>query len=298
MDHGQEKDVSPAAVARMVEAFERAGLSPKQTILNGFGEAYPALSTMVAKAATERGNAALSAEAMLAQADVVATCFVGSPDRLFALLRSGYGNVLTHALVSAGAVFPIVHTLAAQHGVALCDVMSDPSFGPYAMRHGRDEAYVLLDDVAPTILQAGGDAPVPHGMVGEVVVCDRLGQDPAIRTGVLSAFEQVPHRYRAPGLMGWMGYAQPRLEVQSQEVRAVDLATLISEHDEVLDARLLAFAKDEAEPVLQLETEAGDWIESDVLASFEALTGLRPQVHRVPPGQFNNTGRPFALRAA
>jgi hypothetical protein len=71
---------------------------------------------------------------MLADESLVATCFVGSPDRLFALCQAGYAPVLTHALVGGGAVFPIVHTIVGQFGIALCDMMTDPVFGPYATR--------------------------------------------------------------------------------------------------------------------------------------------------------------------
>jgi hypothetical protein len=71
---------------------------------------------------------------MLADESLIATAFVGSPDRLFALCQEGYAPVLSHALVGGGAVFPIVHTVAAQHGIVLCDMMSDPQAGPYAVR--------------------------------------------------------------------------------------------------------------------------------------------------------------------
>jgi phenylacetate-CoA ligase len=287
---------SHGATARMKAALDCAGIGDGMVVLNGFGPAYGTLQAMADEALKALGAKSVSGEDMLADESLVATCFVGSPDRLFALCQAGYAPVLTHALVGGGAVFPIVHTIVGQFGIALCDMMTDPVFGPYATRTKREDAYTLLDGVEVSVLRAGGENPVPHGMIGEVVLSDEPGT--ALRTGVLSAFEQVPHRYRAPGLQGWMGFAQPVATVQEHAVKASDVAALISEHEDVLDARLIAHSKDEAEPILQVETEAGAWIEEDVLARFEALTGLRPVLQRVAPGRFGNSGRNFALMAA
>lgn len=287
---------SDGAKARMKAALDCAGIGEGMVVLNGFGPAYGTLQAMADEALKALGATSVSGEDMLADESLVATCFVGSPDRLFALCQAGYAPVLTHALVGGGAVFPIVHTIVGQFGIALCDMMTDPVFGPYATRTRREDAYTLLDGVEVSVLRAGGENPVPHGMIGEVVLSDEPGT--ALRTGVLSAFEQVPHRYRAPGLQGWMGFAQPVATVQEHAVKASDVAALVSEHEDVLDARLIAHSKDEAEPILQVETEAGAWIEEDVLARFEALTGLRPVLQRVAPGRFGNSGRNFALMAA
>lgn len=298
---GQSPDLADTpcdhAVARMRQALELAGFVPNMVVLNGFGPAHGSLQAVTETALLALGATPVSGDAMLADDTLVAEGFVGSPDRLFALCQAGYAPVLTHALVGGGAVFPIVHTVATQHAIALCDVMTDPVFGPYALRSSREDAYGLLDEVAVSIRQAGGDVDVPTGMIGEVVLCGDPGGSP-IRTGVLSAFEQVPHRYRQAGLQGWLGFAQPVATVQEHAVQASDMAQLVAEHEDVLDARLIAHAKDEAEPILQVETEAGDWIDADVLARFEALTGLRPRLERLAPGRFGNTGRTFALMAA
>ncbi len=287
---------SRGAIGRMKTALVSAGIGDGMVVLNGFGPAYGTLQAMADDALNALGATSVSGEDMLADESLVATCFVGSPDRLFALCQAGYAPILTHALVGGGAVFPIVHTVVGQHDIALCDMMTDPVFGPYATRTNREDAYTLLDGVEVSVRRAGGENAVPQGMIGEVVLCEESGA--ALHTGVLSAFEQVPHRYRTPGLQGWMGFAQPVATVQEHAVKASDVAALVSEHEDVLDARLIAHSKDEAEPILQVETEAGDWIDDDVLARFEALTGLRPGLERVAPGQFGNTGRTFALMAA
>jgi hypothetical protein len=122
----------------------------------------------------------------------------------------------------------------------------------------RDEAYALLDGVEVAILRPGGEDAMPHGMIGEVVLERAVGNSPSAHRGALSALEQVPHRYRKPGLQGWLGFAQPVASVQDHAVQASDMARLVSEVDELLDARLLiAHDQDGATPVLQIETEAG-----------------------------------------
>jgi phenylacetate-CoA ligase len=290
--------LSEPAVARMVAALTTAGIVPDMVVLNGFSTAYGALETLAAAGLQKLGARGVSGEQMLADESLIATAFVGSPDRLFALCQEGYAPVLSHALVGGGAVFPIVHTVAAQHGIVLCDMMSDPQAGPYAVRSQRDEAYALLDGVEVAIWRPGGEDAMPHGMIGEVVLEAAVEGQAHLRTGVLSAMEQVPHRYRKPGLQGWLGFAQPAASVQDHRVQASDMARLVSEVDELLDARLLTYDQDGATPVLQIETEAGNWIEADVLARFEAMTGLRPQIERLTPGRFGNSGRAFALMAA
>ena len=293
------QEPSQAAIARMCDALERSGFPADGVVLNGFSDAYSELDLMARRALERLNVRVVSGEDLLADETLVATVFVGSPDRLFALCRVGYAKVLTHALLAGGAVFPIVHALARQHDISLCDVMSDPGFGPYALRPARDEGFALLDGVDVQILRVGSDRPVPLGMVGEVVLREgRDRQADPLRTGVLSAMEQVPHRYRVPGLQGWMGFAQPVATVQDAKVQAVDIATLINEHDDVLDARLMMPADDDVSPVLQVETEAGEWIEAELRRRFEALTGLRPAVERVIPGRFGNTGRSFTVMAA
>lgn len=293
------QEPSQATVSRMCQALERTGFSAGCVVLNGFSRAYPELDVIARRSLEMLGAHMVSGEDLLDDETLVATGFLGSPDRLFALCRAGYAPALTHALLAGGAVFPIVHTLAQQHDIALCDVMSDPEFGPYAIRCARDACFTLFDGVDVQVLRAGSDAPVPHGMVGEVVLHDEKDeQAQPLRTGVLSAMEQVPHTYRTPGLQGWMGFAQPTATVQDTKVRALDIASLVTAHEDILDARLVAHVKDEVPPVLQVETEAGEWIEAEVLTSFQALTGLCPQIERIAPGQFGNTGRTFTLQAA
>lgn len=281
---------SEAAVARFVCALELAGISGDRVVLNGFGSAYRELETMAGAALSKLGCRAVSANDLLDDEDLLASAFVGSPDRFYALCRSGYASIVSHALLAGGAVFPMIYQSAQMQAVELSDMMSDLFYGPYALRKEVGSSYHLLPDTQVALLQAGGQSAVPVGMVGEVV----LGGDDALRrTGVLSAFEQVPHNHREPGLQGWMGFAEQKAELDDQTVSAESIARLIREHDEVLGARLI-LAGDEADPVLEVETEAGEWIEPDLSASFARISGLAVRITRITPGRMPNTGRVFA----
>lgn len=279
-----------AAVIRFVCALEQAGISGDKVVLNGFGSAYRELETMAGEALSKLGCRAVSANDLLDDPSLEASAFVGSPDRFYALCRSGYASVVGHALLAGGAVFPMIYQSAQMQAVELCDMMSDPLYGPYALRREMGGSYQLLPDTQVKLLQSGGHSAVPCGMAGEVV----LGGDVASRrTGVLSAFEQVPHRHREPGLQGWMGFAEQTVELNEQRVSAEDIATLIAQHDEVLCARLV-LGGDEGGLVLEVETEADDWIEPDLVASFARISGFNARIIRVTPGQMPNTGRVFA----
>lgn len=282
--------VTRFAIKRFICALELAGIDGDRIVLNGFGSAYYELETMADEALAELGCRAVSANDLLDDPSLEASAFVGSPDRFYALCRSGYTSVLSHALLAGGAVFPMIYQSAQMQAVELCDMMSDPRYGPYALRREKGGSYQLLPDSTVTLLQSGGHSPVPCGMVGEVVLGD---DDAPLRTGVLSAFEQVPHSHREPGLQGWMGFAEQAVELSEQIVSAETIASLIDEHDEVLGARLV-LGKDEDGLHLEVETEAGDWIEPDLVASFARISGLVAHISRIAPGQMPNTGRVFA----
>lgn len=277
-----------AATTRFVRALELAGISGEGIVLNGFGSAYHELEKMAGDALAQLGCRAVSANDLLEDDSLEASAFVGSPDRFYALCRSGYAAIVSHALLAGGAVFPMIYQSAQMQAVALCDMMSDPHYGPYALRCQMGEAYQILPDAQVTLLQPGGQSAVPCGMVGEVV----LGDEAERRTGILSAFEQVPHRHRDAGLQGWMGFAEQEIELEEQTVSAEDVARLVSEHAELLGARLVLDKAGDG-PVLEVETEAGDWIEPELAASFTRISGLTARIARVTPGRLPNTGRVF-----
>lgn len=306
-------EVLDQAVARFANVLACAGFDPSATVLNAFGPAYGALDAM---AQCALGSRAMSAQALLADDAVVATCFVGAPDRFYALCMSGYGKVLTHAVLAGGAVFPAVREAAEAQNILLCDVMSDHDIGPYAFRGADQDAYTVLEGLKVQLVQPGTEISVAPGLVGEVVIEGEV----RVRTGTLSALEQVPHKYRAPGLRGWLGFVQDAVTIGEDRVALSDMAALVDAHDDVLAVRLCVAPTYETAsddngpehdpavhtvegqgsktPVLQVETEAGDWIDNLVEAQFTALTGMLAKVERVAPGQLPNTGRVFARQAS
>ena len=289
------------ACQRFADALKVAGFPSQGHVLNAFSSAYPALKAQADAALSAIGCTPISPEALLAADDVTARLFVGSPDRLFALLTAGYGAVLEGALLAGGAVFPVVRQAARAHGVAMCDMMSDPTFGPYAVRGGDDHTYRVLNGVVARVMRPASEVELPDGMVGELVLADP--DDRTVRTGTLSAKEQVPHGQRPAGLCGWMGVVTEALALDgSRTVSASDLAAIIAAHEDVLDARLIeiekAGSRASSAPVLQVETEAGAWIDDDLRQSFAGRTGVEPRIEHVVPGQFPNTGRALLQRVA
>ncbi|MEM6711398.1 MAG: hypothetical protein AAF590_03870 [Pseudomonadota bacterium] len=291
-------------MARTGDALERAGFQAGQIVLNGLapdasGREPSLLEHGLAEAADAMGLRLVEGETLLDEG-VEATGFIGTPDRFFLLCRLGYGPQLTHALLAGGAVFPIVYGSADQHTITLSDLLIDKAFGPFALRSAREGAHMLLHDVQVDICRPGSLEALPLGMVGEAVLTSAFddSQDALqTRTGMLTAFEQVPHRYRAPGLQGWMGLVQPSITCGEAVVTARDIASIVAGADEVLDARLVS--GDDAMPgmVLQVETEAGTWIEDVLATSLRDITGLSASIERVAPGSFANTGRFFTVAA-
>lgn len=284
-------------ITRFAQALHLSGFASGDVVLNGFSAAYPGFAAMAQAALEDMGCRAFSALELLADDSLVATHFVGSPDRFFTLCQAGYHGVMTHGLLAGGAVFPVIHQAAAQHDITLADLMADETFGPYAIRLGPQASYAILDGVEGGIFRPGSEHELEAGLVGEVVLLWPDGGEH--RTGILSALEQVPHKQRAPGLQGWMGLVEHQALIdQRTMLENGSIAALLAAHDELLGARLVLGPGDPAAITLQVETEAGPWIEADLAEAFQARTGLAAIIERVTPGTLPNTGRSFIRRAA
>ena len=294
---------SPEAISRFGEALKLAGFPTSGLVLNAFGPAYADLDALANAAIEAHGCTPIGPQALLESEDRVATHFVGPPDRLLALLEAGYGAVLETALLAGGPVFPIVRQAAVTHAVMLSDVMSDLAFGPYAVRKDGQGSFVLLDGVDMQVMRPTGDTALADGMVGEVVLETTDGGQ--MRTGVLSAIDQAPHTGQGRKLVGWMGLVTETLRLdEDHSVSKGDVEAIIATHEDVLDARLIACEQQatgeeiSSAPILQVETEAGDWIDGDLKRAFEKRTGVEPRIERLLPGQLPNTGRVLVRAAA
>ena len=291
---------APAAVERFVRALGHAGFARGSTVLNAFSAAWPALERQSREALALHGCRAVSPQACIADAALRPSHFIGPPDRFHALCRSGYAAVFSHAMLAGGAVFPVVRRLAELNRVALVETMADDVFGPYALRLPGERLFRPLEGVEVCLVRPGSEAPLPEGRPGEVLLRAEGTEVPYHRTGVISQLELVPHRQRKPGLAGWMGAVRGHLPLGGgREVGTDDMAALLAYHEAVLDARLVLEERDGGPlPVLQVETEAGAWIEDDLAHRFKAMTGVVPVIERIVPGALPATGRVFASRAA
>ncbi|MBV6657189.1 MAG: hypothetical protein KI785_05405, partial [Devosiaceae bacterium] len=192
---------------------------------------------------------------------------------------------------------------AALQEISVLELLFAPRFGPYASRTSADALYDLLDGTEVRIVRPATSEPMALGTVGEVQVRDRASEA-WFSTGMLSALELVPHNHRAPRLTGWLGPADAALTLKTgQRIGAEQLASVVGYHEAVLDARLLVGARraPETDPdlTLQVETEAGAWIEADLAQRMQKAVGLVDlRIERVLPGALAMTGRAVGYRAA
>lgn len=292
------------AVGRLVGALAHAQFPSPTIALNAFSSAWPELAKWSDAALADYGLEVVDPQTLASSGQKPPTVFIGPPDRLHALCKSGYARVFSHALVAGGPVFPVVRTRARLSKLSLSEAMVASEFGPFAIRLPDGPLYRVLDGVEAQIMRAGTYDRLPAGAIGEVAVrSDPHG--PWTLSGILSAFEMVPHRFRAAQLLGWLGDADPQVSFDQQSsppgkpVGPKEMAALIAFHEAVLDARLIVEERGQARrPVLQVETEAGDWIESELAQRFRAMTGLQPAIERVVPGRLPPTGRAVGYRAA
>ncbi|MEM1287205.1 MAG: hypothetical protein AAGH60_02520 [Pseudomonadota bacterium] len=288
-----------SAAERLARVLKTASFPEEIAIMNGFGPAWPALRAISQAGISAFGGEPVLPHEVLEDGSKAPCAYVGPPDRLHALCRSGYAKYFSHAVVSGAGMFPIVRRRAELLKVALIEALISPSFGPYALKLPGERAYYALDGVHVRVAKAGSDRSLNDGLIGEVLV---RAPDEILwtRTGTLSAFEQVPHRLREPGLIGWLGPVDEKLHVGDTAISADAVAAVEAYDPSILDARVVLRApmgeiSDPTSLVLQVETEAGAWIEDDVAQRFYANTGLRPKVERVVPGRLPQTGRRFVL---
>lgn len=222
--------------------------------------------------------------------------YVGTPDYLQVLLDYALkqGNPITsikRAMVSGGALFPVMRAKYQEQGIHVQQSYATADFGVIAYETATDDVVhpgmVVNEGLIVEILVPGTDTPVKPGEVGEIVVTRLHKGYPLLRfaTGDLSKeiLEPSPCGRTQMRLAGWMGRADQRVKVRGMFVDPIQLQTLPKDVQELTAWRLLVQRKADKD-VMELNvtvkaginTSATDQagIEGRLVAALKKATNL------------------------
>ena len=239
-----------------------------------------------------------------AAADVGVTAYAGTPDFLKVILEKademGLTLGITRAAVGGGALFPSLRQYYADRGIACLQCYATADLGNIAYESpGPDfpatppEGMILDEQVIVEIVTPGTGDPVPAGEVGEVIVTTLNPDYPLIRfaTGDLSAVlpGESPCGRTNMRIKGWMGRADQTTKIKGMFVRPEQVAQLVSRHDEIGRARVVASREGEMDVMtVRIETEAQDAAPFE--GSVAEVMKLKGRVELVAPGALPRDG--------
>jgi phenylacetate-CoA ligase len=219
--------------------------------------------------------------------------YAGTPDFLKVLLEtaSEMGRDLSsirNALVSGGALFPLMRAEYAERGVSVMQAYATADLGVIAYESAMDgeplPGMIVNEDMIVEIVRPGTDDPVPAGEVGELVVTSFNVAYPLIRfgTGDLSAVldEPSPCGRTNMRIKGWMGRADQRTKVKGMFVDPKQVDAVVKAVPGIVRARLVVDRDGDADAMtLMVEPAAGASPDMDRLsAALTAQTKLKGKV--------------------
>ena len=232
-----------------------------------------------------------------AAVDIGCTAYAGTPDFLKVILDKaaelGQALKFTKAVVGGGALFPSLRAEYADRGIACLQCYATADLGNIAYETAALDGMIIDEHVIVEIVTPGTGDPVAPGEVGEVIVTSLNPDYPLIRfaTGDLSAVlpGASPCGRTNSRIKGWMGRADQTTKIKGMFVRPEQVAMLVSRHDEIVKARVIASRKDERDQMLvRLEAAAGDV--GAFGASIQDVLKLKAEVEVVPPGSLPKDG--------
>lgn len=297
-------------------AFFAAGVRAGDIVHNAFSyhltpggfileEGARALGCAVFPAGTGNTDAQVEAAASLKP-----SVYCGTPDFLKILLdrAAEMGRDLSsfrRALVSGGALFPVLRQDYAGRGVAVLQAYATAELGVVAYESAAADGspnpgMIVNESLILEIVRPGTGDPVPEGEVGEVVATSFNPAYPMIRlgTGDLSAVlpGTSPCGRTNTRIRGWMGRADQRTKVKGMFVDPRQVAELLRRHPEIAKARLAVF-RDGDRDAMRLDVEPARQETLDIEAIAAALheaTGLSGAVAAVAAGSLPNDGKVIA----
>lgn len=239
-------------------------------------------------------------------ADLKPSGYVGTPSFLKILFdRAGATGLdissLKKALVGAEALPGPLRAELEAHGLGVLQCYGSADIGLIAYET-RDPAgrvgdgMVLDEGIIVEIVEPLGSVPVAPGEIGEVVVTTLTPEYPLIRfaTGDLSAIlpgQSACGRTNAR-IRGWLGRADQTAKVRGMFVHPEAIAELRRRHPAIRRARLVierVANADRMTLLAELAEEGADTAE--IAATLQAVTKLRGEVSRAPPGSLPDDGK-------
>src|SRR6056297_2218388 len=233
-----------------------------------------------------------------AAADIGVTAYAGTPDYLKVILdkadEMGLSLSITKAAVGGGALFPSLRREYADRGIACLQCYATADLGNIAYESEAQEGLVVDEGVIVEIVTPGTGEPVLPGEVGEVVVTTLNPDYPLIRfaTGDLSASMEgtSPCGRTNLRIKGWMGRADQTTKIKGMFVRPEQVAALVSRHDGISRARVIASREGEMDVMtVRIEAEGGN--EDAFAGSVAEALKLKGRVEIVAKGSLPNDGK-------
>ncbi|MEC3860865.1 phenylacetate--CoA ligase family protein [Mesobacterium sp. TK19101] len=233
-----------------------------------------------------------------AAADVGTTAYAGTPDYLKVILdkaaEMGVDLKITKAAVGGGALFPSLRQEYADRGITCLQCYATADLGNIAYESPAMEGMIIDENVIVEIVTPGTGNPVAPGEVGEVVVTTLNPDYPLIRfaTGDLSAVlpGESPCGRTNTRIKGWMGRADQTTKIKGMFVRPEQVAALVSRHEEVSRARVIATREGEMDVMtIQIETDGNN--PDTYSGTVSEVLKMKGRIELVGKGTLPNDGK-------
>lgn len=288
---------------RMGRFLHAAGIGKTDIVQNCFGYHLTPAGMIFESGARAVGATVLPAGTgqtelqVSAARDVGSTAYAGTPDYLKVILDKadelGVELAITKAVVGGGALFPSLRQSYMDRGISCLQSYATADLGNIAYESAAMEGMIVDEQVIVEIVTPGTGTPVAPGEVGEVVVTTLNPDYPLIRfaTGDMSAFleGQSPCGRTNIRIKGWMGRADQTTKIKGMFVRPEQVAQLVSKHDEIVKARVVAGREGEMD-TMTVRIEATGGSPDSYQSSVMDVLKLKAKIEVVEPGALPRDG--------
>ena len=288
---------------RMGRFLHAAGIGKTDIVQNCFGYHLTPAGMIFESGARAVGATVLPAGTgqtelqVSAARDVGSTAYAGTPDYLKVIIDKadelGVELAITKAVVGGGALFPSLRQSYIDRGISCLQSYATADLGNIAYESAAMEGMIVDEQVIVEIVTPGTGTPVAPGEVGEVVVTTLNPDYPLIRfaTGDMSAFleGQSPCGRTNIRIKGWMGRADQTTKIKGMFVRPEQVAQLVSKHDEIVKARVVAGREGEMD-TMTVRIEAMGGSPDSYQSSVMDVLKLKAKIEVVEPGALPRDG--------